>query len=155
MLKKLKSIFEKSFNKDSGQDSAERESSLRLATATLLIEVVRADYEEDKDEIDEVITQLKSFFQLTEHEADLLLLEANESVDHSVSLQEFTRLLHEDLSHSEKNEIITMLWRVAFSDNNLDKYEDYVVRKIADLLYVPHRDMIRLRNEVKEEAKKH
>ena len=68
---------------------------------------------------------------------------------------EFTRLLHEDLSHSEKNEIITMLWRVAFSDNNLDKYEDYVVRKIADLLYVPHRDMIRLRNEVKEEAKKH
>tara|TARA_E500000331_G_scaffold358167_1_gene423164 strand:+ start:34637 stop:35104 length:468 start_codon:yes stop_codon:yes gene_type:complete len=155
MLKKLKSIFDKSFNKDSGQDSAERESSLRLATATLLIEVVRADYEEDKDEIDEVITQLKSFFQLTEHEADLLLLEANESVDHSVSLQEFTRLLHEDLSHSEKNEIITMLWRVAFSDNNLDKYEDYVVRKIADLLYVPHRDMIRLRNEVKEEAKKH
>jgi len=155
MLKKLKSIFDKSFNKDSGQDSAERESSLRLATATLLIEVVRADYEEDKDEIDEVITQLKSFFQLTEHEADLLLLEANESVDHSVSLQEFTRLLHEDLSPSEKNEIITMLWRVAFSDNNLDKYEDYVVRKIADLLYVPHRDMIRLRNEVKEEAKKH
>ena len=130
--------------------SNERENALKLATATLLIEIVRADYEEDKNEIDEVISQLKSFFDLSDEESELLLIEAKDSSDHSVSLQEFTRLLHEELSIDEKNLIITMLWKVAFSDNNLDKYEDHVIRKISDLLYIPHSEMIRIRNTVKD-----
>ena len=149
MLDKLKSFFDKSFSKESETESNERENALKLATATLLIEVVRADYEEDKNEIDEVISQLKSFFDLSDEEAELLLTEAKDNSDHSVSLQEFTRLLHEELSIDEKNLIITMLWKVAFSDKNLDKYEDYIVRKISDLLYIPHSEMIRLRNIVK------
>ncbi len=149
MLDKLKYFFDKSFSKESETESNERENALKLATATLLIEVVRADYEEDKNEIDEVISQLKSFFDLSDEEAELLLTEAKDNSDHSVSLQEFTRLLHEELSIDEKNLIITMLWKVAFSDKNLDKYEDYIVRKISDLLYIPHSEMIRLRNIVK------
>ena len=149
MLDKLKYFFDKSFSKESETESNERENALKLATATLFIEVVRADYEEDKNEIDEVISQLKSFFDLSDEEAELLLTEAKDNSDHSVSLQEFTRLLHEELSIDEKNLIITMLWKVAFSDKNLDKYEDYIVRKISDLLYIPHSEMIRLRNIVK------
>tara|TARA_B100001250_G_scaffold328246_1_gene292714 strand:- start:14244 stop:14702 length:459 start_codon:yes stop_codon:yes gene_type:complete len=150
MLDKLKSFFDKSFSNESEIKSDERENALKLATATLLIEIVRADYEEDKNEIDEVISQLKSFFDLSDEEAELLLIEAKGSSDHSVSLQEFTRLLHEELSIDEKNLIITMLWKVAFSDNNLDKYEDHVIRKISDLLYIPHSEMIRIRNTVKD-----
>ena len=150
MLDKLKSFFDKSLSNESEIKSNERENALKLATATLLIEIVRADYEEDKNEIDEVISQLKSFFDLSDEESELLLIEAKDSSDHSVSLQEFTRLLHEELSIDEKNLIITMLWKVAFSDNNLDKYEDHVIRKISDLLYIPHSEIIRIRNTVKD-----
>jgi uncharacterized tellurite resistance protein B-like protein len=42
-----------------------------------------------------------------------------------------------------------MLWQVALADERLDKHEDYTVRKIADLLYVTHSDLIRIRNRVR------
>ena len=150
MLKKLRDIFNNSLiNSDQG-DSADRDHALRLATAALLIEVVRADYEEDIKETEAVIRQLQTHFDLTEEETLLLVEEAAQKADHSVSLQEFTRLLHENLSEKEKHSVIEMLWLIALADDHLDKHEDYVVRKVAELLYVTHGDLIRIRNEVKE-----
>lgn len=150
MLKKLRDIFNKSLiNSDQG-DSVDRDHALRLATAALLIEVVRADYEEDIKETEAVIRQLQTHFDLTEEETLLLVEEAAQKADHSVSLQEFTRLLHENLSEKEKHSVIEMLWLIALADDHLDKHEDYVVRKVAELLYVTHGDLIRIRNEVKE-----
>jgi uncharacterized tellurite resistance protein B-like protein len=115
-----------------------------------LIEVVRADYEEDIKETEAVIWQLQTHFDLTEEETLLLVEEAAQKADHSVSLQEFTRLLHENLSAKEKHSVIEMLWLIALADDHLDKHEDYVVRKVAELLYVTHGDLIRIRNEVKK-----
>ncbi|MFP6827843.1 MAG: TerB family tellurite resistance protein [Gammaproteobacteria bacterium] len=150
MLKKLRDIFNNSLiNPDQG-DSADRDHALRLATAALLIEVVRADYEEDIKETEAVIWQLQTHFDLTEEETLLLVEEAAQKADHSVSLQEFTRLLHENLSEKEKHSVIEMLWLIALADDHLDKHEDYVVRKVAELLYVTHGDLIRIRNEVKK-----
>ena len=150
MLKKLRDIFNNSLiNSDQG-DSADRDHALRLATAALLIEVVRADYEEDIKETEAVIWQLQTRFDLTEEETLLLVEEAAQKADHSVSLQEFTRLLHENLSAKEKHSVIEMLWLIALADDHLDKHEDYVVRKVAELLYVTHGDLIRIRNEVKK-----
>ena len=150
MLKKLRDIFNNSLiNSDQG-DSADRDHALRLATAALLIEVVRADYEEDIKETEAVIWQLQTRFDLTEEETLLLVEEAAQKADHSVSLQEFTRLLHENLSEKEKHSVIEMLWLIALADDHLDKHEDYVVRKVAELLYVTHGDLIRIRNEVKK-----
>jgi len=150
MLKKLRDIFNNSLiNSDQG-GSADRDHALRLATAALLIEVVRADYEEDIKETEAVIWQLQTHFDLTEEETLLLVEEAAQKADHSVSLQEFTRLLHENLSEKEKHSVIEMLWLIALADDHLDKHEDYVVRKVAELLYVTHGDLIRIRNEVKK-----
>jgi uncharacterized tellurite resistance protein B-like protein len=67
-----------------------------------------------------------------------------------VSLQSFTRRLVEQLTEAEKHRVVEMLWRVALADRHLDKHEDYVVRQVADLLYVSQRDLIRIRNRVYE-----
>ena len=149
MLKQLRDIFNKTLLNPDQEDAQSRDHALRLATATLLIEVVRADYEVDLKEIEATIRQLRSHFDLTEDETLLLIKEAEAKADHSVSLQDFTRVLHERLSEAEKYSVIEMLWRVAFADDHLDKHEDYVVRKVAGLLYVTHRDLIRIRNTVK------
>ncbi len=149
MLKQLRDIFDKTLINADQEDAQSREHALRLATATLLIEVVRADYEVDVKEIDATIRQLRAHFDLTEDETLLLVKEAEEKADHSVSLQDFTRVLHEQLSEAEKHSVIEMLWRVALADDYLDKHEDYVVRKVAGLLYVRHNDLIRIRNAVK------
>ncbi|MEE8544133.1 MAG: TerB family tellurite resistance protein [Gammaproteobacteria bacterium] len=149
MLKQLRDIFNKTLIDPDQEDAQSRDHALRLATATLLIEVVRADYEVDLKEIEATIRQLRAHFDLTEDETLLLVKEAEEKADHSVSLQDFTRVLHERLSEAEKHSVIEMLWQVALADDHLDKHEDYVVRKVAGLLYVRHSDLIRIRNTVR------
>lgn len=150
MLKQLRDIFSSTLGNSVQEDPGARDHGLRLATAALLIEVVRADYEEDIKETHAVIRQLQARFELTDEETLLLVKEAEQKADDSVSLQDFTRLLHENLSIEEKHSVIEMLWMIALADDHLDKHEDYVVRKVAELLYVTHGDLIRIRNEVKQ-----
>ena len=79
----------------------------------------------------------------------MLLDEARREADRAVELQQFTRRLHEQLSEAEKLRIVEMLWRVALADKKLDKHEDHLVRRIAELMYVRHSDLIRIRNRVR------
>ena len=150
MLRELREILNKTLVK-SEEGTEDRDHALRLATATLLVEVVRADHEEDLVEGEAVSSLLKEFFALTEEETSLLVREAEQEADHAVSLQTFTRELHEQLSLDEKHSVVEMLWRVALADSKLDKHEDHLVRKVAGLLYVQHRDLIRIRNRVRDD----
>lgn len=152
MLKKLSDLFDRAFAGGAAPEVEDRAHALQLATATLLIEVARADYKEDLSENQAVLKLIKEFFELSDAETELLVAEARQQADHAISLQTFTRQLHEQLTMAEKHRVVEMLWRVALADDTLDKYEDYVVRKVTDLLYVPHSDMIRIRNRVRGAA---
>jgi uncharacterized tellurite resistance protein B-like protein len=151
VLTKLSALFDRAFADVPGADPAAREQGLRLATALLLIEVARADYADDLAEDTMIFASLKQFFAIGDDAAKLLLDEARREADHAVELQQFTRRLHEQLSAAEKLRVVEMLWQVALADRRLDKHEDYTVRKIADLLYVSHSDLIRIRNRVRGE----
>lgn len=140
----------KLFGQDSDEaDDSSREHSIRLATALLLVEVARADYTEELVEDQAIVDLLQNFFDLSDAEVALLAQQARKEADRAASLQGFTRQLHEELEPAEKHAIVEMLWRVAFADDRLSKYEDSLVRKIADLLYVSHSDLIRIRNQVR------
>lgn len=152
MLKKLSDLFDQAFAGGATAETEDRAHALQVATATLLIEVARADYAEDLSEDQAVFDLIKEFFELDDAETALLVAEARQQADHAVSLQTFTRRLHEQLTLAEKHRVVEMLWKVALADSRLDKYEDYVVRKVTDLLYVPHSDMIRIRNRVRGAA---
>jgi uncharacterized tellurite resistance protein B-like protein len=149
MLKALNDLFDRAFV-GKASEPQDREHALRVATALLLIEVARADYEDDLAEGAAVVAEMKEFFALDDGEAKLLVEEAQRQADHAVSLQSFTRRLVEQLSESEKHRVVEMLWRVALADRRLDKHEDYVVRQVAELLYVSQRDLIKIRNRVYE-----
>jgi uncharacterized tellurite resistance protein B-like protein len=148
MLRKLASLLDGAFA-PRADDAAAREQGLRVATALLLIEVAKADFAEDLAEDETVVQSLKQFFALDDEAAALLLAEARSTADRAVELQQFTRRLHEQLSMAEKLRVIEMLWQVALADRRLDKHEDHLVRRIAELLYVPHSDLIRIRNRVR------
>ena len=68
----------------------------------------------------------------------------------ATSLYEFTRLINDDYDYKQKVELIENMWRIAFSDNNLDKYEDHLIRKISDLIYVSHSDFIKAKLKVRD-----
>jgi uncharacterized tellurite resistance protein B-like protein len=148
MLRKLAALFDGAFARDT-DDPAAREHGLRVATALLLIEVAKADYAEDLAEDEVLLASLKQFFALDDAAAALLLEEARSTADRAVELREFTRRLHEELSVAEKHRVVEMLWQVALADRRLDKHEDHLVRRIAELLYVSHSDLIRIRNRVR------
>ena len=148
VLKALREKLTNALGAAEPEMAEQRDHALRLATATLLIEIVRADYHENLTENAAVFNELTRFFQLTEYEAELLVREAELEADQTVTLQGLTRLLHERLTTQEKHAVVEMLWRVALADDHLDKHEDHLVRKLADLLYVSHGDLIRIRNLV-------
>ena len=148
MIKLLKDLLEQALV-DQAEESADREHALALATAALLVEIARADYRDEVVENELIFELLKSHFTLSPEEAEALLNQAADEVDHAVSLQGFTRLLHENLSEQEKLRVLEMLWQVALADKHLDRHEDHLIRRVAELLYIPHRDVIRVRNRVR------
>ena len=112
--------------------------------------MARADFDESADEQQKIVALLASHFELTDTEAADLVARAQSALEESVCLFDFTRALHESLDHEQKAEVIRLLWKVAHADGTLDKYEDYLVKKVAELLYVPHSDVMRLKHEVLE-----
>lgn len=146
MLQKIKKLMlGKNAYAESATDPAERQ---QLALAALLVEMARADFDESAAEHGEIERLLAAHFELNGDESKALLKRAEAAMDDAVSLFDFTRALHQSLDAEQKREVIRMLWTVALTDERLDKYEDFLVRKVADLLYVEHQDVMRIKHEV-------
>lgn len=153
MISSLRRIIDKlrSVQRESTDD---RDAQIRLATAVLLVEMSRADFEEQEAEARAIEKLLSRHFDLDAASSALLAEQARDEADRSVSMHDYTRTLHRELSEREKKEVVEMLWEVAMADEDLDKYEDYLVRKISELLYVPHQELIRLRHIVSDRLDK-
>ncbi len=132
-------------------DSTDRDTALRLATAVLMIDVARADRVFDESEFDSMLQLIESHFALTPEQSAALVNAAGEKADDMVSLYEFTQLLHKHLDESEKAQIVSLLWQVAYADGRLDKYEDALVLKISDLLYVSRGRVMRLKHDAQQD----
>lgn len=152
MIRNLKEILDRLLAPARSQPPELREEAIRLATAVLLVETARADHAEKMVESAVVFAQLQQHFGLPAEEAEELMALAEKELKDAVSLQRFTRQLHESLAEDEKLTIIEMLWRVAFADNELHQREESLVRKVSGLLYVRDADTLRLRNRVRDEA---
>ena len=144
MLRRLREFMDTVGRPASQVDPAAR---IRLAVAALLVEIARADHNEQASEQAAMTRLIARHFRLEPGAAAELVAEARTAVEDAVSLREFTAFLHQQLAYPDKQAIIAMLWDVALEDQDLDKYEDYLIGKIADLLYVSRGDVIRLRFE--------
>jgi len=143
MLQVIKSFFERRVAPAvTRADDVTAEHAYQLATGALLVEMSRADDEVTEEERAAVMGAMRRAFELSPEETDELVRLAEQEADRATSLYDFTRLINEQFSPQQKERIIELMWRVAFADGDLDKYEEHLVRKIADLLYVPHRVFI-------------
>lgn len=139
MLAALKSLF----LPDAGDDPATLQHRLDLAAAALLIETARADFVQDAGEEAALAELLCTTLRVERDEVAKLMNEAARRVDEATSLYEFTRLINDHYSADQKRALIGAMWRVAYADGNLDKYEEALIRQVAELTYVPHTDYIR------------
>jgi uncharacterized tellurite resistance protein B-like protein len=119
-----------------------REASLELATAALLIEVSRADFDISEEERGAIEESLRKSFGLTDEETRQIVALAQDEVSRAVSLYEFTRLVDQRFTPDQKRHIVGLLWEVALSDARIEGREEHLIRKIATLLHVPHQAFI-------------
>lgn len=130
----------------------DRDAALRKATAILMVDVARADHVFEDSEFDRVLKLAESHFKLSPEDALELVNLASEEADDVVSVHEFTQLLHQHLDEREKARIVSLLWQIAYADGRLDKYEDSLVLKISDLLYVSRGLVMRLKHDAEVAA---
>ena len=124
--------------------------AIDLATATLMVEVSKADFSQDDSELQSIRQLLLAHLSLCEEEVDTLLANAHEEADRMVSLQHITRLLNEQLDQRAKVRVIELMWLVAYADGEKHHYEEHLLRKVSDLLYISHEDFIKARHKAEE-----
>jgi uncharacterized tellurite resistance protein B-like protein len=77
-------------------------------------------------------------FGLSGDEAVELLELAEEERSESTDYYQFTSLINDNYTPEQKIRLVELLWRIAYANESLHLYEEHLVRKIADLLHVPH-----------------
>jgi uncharacterized tellurite resistance protein B-like protein len=128
------------------------ERSLRLATAALLIEVTRADSQVAEVEQAVVTRALKETFGLSDAETAELVALAEEQAREATSLYQFTYLIDKGFDPDRKRGVVALLWRVVFADSRMEAHEEALVRKVADLIHVPHEDYINTKLAARDAA---
>ncbi|MEN8264978.1 MAG: TerB family tellurite resistance protein [Nitrospirota bacterium] len=150
MVTIIKQFFSRYIETTPGSPDKISGHSLQIATAALLVEMMRADADISREEEIIIKNTIKSKFKLTDEETNALLRLAEDKIWESTGYFEFTSLINKSLNPEQKIKIIEQLWEVAFADSILDKHEEYMVRRIADLIYVSHKDFIRAKLRVKK-----
>ena len=148
MLRTIKRFFDANLTAAAeAGNPADQEHAYQLATAALLIEMTRADHEVKGIERDAVARALGRAFELDKAETEELLTLGEQQADDATSLYEFTRLINRHFDAGQKEHFVELLWHVALADGEVDKYEDHLVRTVADLIHVPHISYIRAKHQ--------
>lgn len=126
--------------------------NLHLSTAALLVYVSCADGEFSNDERAQLLVCLTDQFDLSHETAEHILVEAQAQQSDATCLYQFTKAITDQLDQEGRQDIVRLLWRVAFADQHIDNFEANMLAKVAGLLGVSTRDRILLKQEVEASA---
>ena len=143
MFNKLKSIFDKKIEEES-----EQFDTIQIAISTLMIQTAVYDGIFDEQEKSKILELIKKYFNFNEDQKLALFKIAIKVNDDSNDMQQFTRVLNDNLSEEEKLNIIEMLWKIIISDGHIDDYENTLIRKISGLLYISDRDVGQIKKKL-------
>jgi uncharacterized tellurite resistance protein B-like protein len=152
MLRTLKDLFDSFTAPTPDQSAAASAHALQLATAVLLVDVMRADPATIADEPDTVLKTLREKFALTDDELDRLMELAGPAADVAYDYHRFTTCINDHFTHPQKILMVENLWQVAYADAHLDAHENQLISKIAGLLHVTHGEYIGAKMRAKEDA---
>jgi uncharacterized tellurite resistance protein B-like protein len=147
MLAKIKVYFEQ-FISIQTHSPEEESHALNLAVAAIMIEMIGIDNQVDQAEIESLNTALKNHLKIEENEVNQLRQLAQQSLSTSTDYHQFTSLINSHFELAKKYQIIEALWQLAYADGRIDSHEEHFLRKIAELLHVPHSQFIKAKLSV-------
>jgi len=149
MLNRIRHFFENHLNPEASASQTDPRNRLRLACAALMVELTVADDSMDDKEKTTLQQILKQQFKLDDQALNELWEMAQSEARDATSLYQFTTLINEAYDYNAKVQLLEYLWQVAFADGRIDPYEDNLIRKLTELLYLSHGDFIRAKRKVK------
>jgi len=142
MIDKIKNFFVEKINVPSEYEDIVSEKSVTIAACALFLEMAHADSEFSSEESEKIISILKEQYNLAKEDAIQLMHLADLERKESLDLWQFTNLINQNYSAQDKRKVVEILWRLIYSDGKVDKYEEYLIRRLTFLLNLDHKDMI-------------
>jgi len=155
MLAIIKQLYQDMMQPKADICAADRVHQARLAATALMVEVMRVDEQKTDAEIETVLAVIEQKFAVTRNDAENILSAASAELSDATDYHQFTRLINADYEMPQKIAMIEFLWQVAYADGELDMYEEHVIRKVAELIYVPHKAFIRTKEKVRLDLELH
>ncbi|MEL0067797.1 MAG: TerB family tellurite resistance protein [Gammaproteobacteria bacterium] len=150
MLATLKSLLRDSIGQPEAQTEEQLQEQLQLAITILLLEVDRTDHEIEEVEVERIKMLVKDKFNLTNEATQALMDEADDTINDIIDFHQFTSLLNQHFDLDQKCRLVQYMWEIALADGNLDAYEDQFIRKVADLMYLRHSELLSARERAKK-----
>ncbi len=144
-------FFKKIFQTENSESPTIDDKTSIKACIALLLETSMADEILDESELMALKNTLLKDFLIDEDEIDELINLVKENVEDSTSLYEFTRDINDNFDAVERVKLIESMWKIAYADGNIDKYEEHIIRKVSNLIYVSHSDFIKAKLSAKEQ----
>ncbi|MBL4775063.1 MAG: TerB family tellurite resistance protein [Mariprofundus sp.] len=138
MIAKLKQMWAKAAE----SPADDRQHSVSLAVAALMVEIMRMDGKLEQAERNEIIQRLQQRFDLSPSDIDALIEQASEKVEQALDMHQFTSVVVKGFSTAERIDILAELWAVALADGHVDAYEEQLIRRMADLMGLHHSQFI-------------
>lgn len=152
MLKTLKDLFNSLLPPAPDAPPQAAEHALQLATAVMLVEVMRADASFHADERAAVLAALREKFALADDEAQRLAELAETTARQATDLFSFTSHINQHFEMAQKLRMVELMWRVAYADGHLSEHERHVLWRVADLLHVPQGAYVNARLRAQQDA---
>jgi uncharacterized tellurite resistance protein B-like protein len=150
MLTKLQKFFDQYLSENTEKE-VPLEHRLQLASAALMVEMLHVDEQVTAAEETKLQQILKQRFELSNTEIEALIDLAHNEKHEATDYYAFTSLLNEHYTQQQKIKLVEDLWQLAYADHRLNKYEEHLLRRLADLLHVPHQDFIRTKHKALKE----
>jgi uncharacterized tellurite resistance protein B-like protein len=148
MILKIKQFFETHLKLNQTIDEATSDRRLKLACCALLVEMMHVDLKVTEAEVMALREILATEFALDHAELEDVLELAQQENHSATDYYRFTSLINEHYSQQQKIHLIEQLWQLANADNHIDKFEEHLIRKLAELLHVPHKHFIQSKHRV-------
>ncbi len=150
MIDSLFNWFEDLVKQPDEANPSAGDDRIAFTATALMLEVARSDTEKSDIELATIEKILTAEFALPEHEVHEVIEAGSASVDEAHDLYQFTQLINEHFSYSEKEALLFALWRVAYADGHVASFEDHIIRRVAGLIHLAHEDFIRLKLKARD-----
>lgn len=144
MIRLIKKLFPDSQAPESNQPGTD---DIHVICIALLVATANADHTLEAEEIARIEQLAQQKWAKDAEHGRWLLEEAHKRQADATSLYEFTSLINTHLSPEEKYQLVLAMWEIAYADGELDRYEEHIIRRVADLIYVEHGQFMQAKHQ--------